>query len=90
MPSLSTFLLSDYSHAAFNEYQLLLFGILFLSEKVDSPHLSYHYYSIKQVVLGNHKDLSSYLQLWSIIAPRINTQLSQVINILIQISILKN
>ena len=76
MPSLSTFLLSDYSHAVFNEYQRLLFGILFLSEKVDSPHPSYHYYSIKQVVLGDHKDLSSYLQLRSIIAPRTNAQLS--------------
>lgn len=90
VPSLSTFLSSDYSHAVFNEYQRLLFGILFLSEKVESPHPSYHYYSIKQVVLGDHKDLSSYLQLRSIITPRTNAQLSQVISILIQMSILKN
>lgn len=80
VPSLSTFLLSDYSHAAFHEYQLLLFGILLHSEKVDSPYLNYHYYSITQVVFGDHKNVSCYLQLWSVITIGINAQLSQVMN----------
>lgn len=51
---------------------------------------NYHYYSITQVVLRDHKNVSRYLHYGQIPPTGINAQLSQIMTIPIQIPLLKN